>query len=78
MKTRADLIDRPAWKDLKVDSSGNPCVWLNYYEGADGIWWTDAWSCQCDDDGIEPYLSEWVGPDDDAEINLWESLPEKE
>ena len=75
-KTRADLMRRPAWKELDTDSCGNPCVWLNHYEDEMGRHWDDVWSCQCDYDGISPYESEWIGPEDEAEIALWESLPE--
>lgn len=70
-RTRADLLTRPAWRGMETDTAGNPCVWMNYYEGFE-----EAWSCQCDFDGEAPSDSDWVGPTDAAEIALWESLPE--
>lgn len=72
--TRADLMLRAAWQDLDVDTSGNPCVWRNYYRDEAGNEWTDDWSCQCDDGGFSPYHSEWIGPEDPKEIALWEIL----
>lgn len=81
------ICERDDWKTISwlsmiaplgtdVDTSGNPCVWLNYYRDEDGASWQDTWSCQCDDDGYSPYRSEWLGPEDQAEIALWESLPD--
>lgn len=70
-RDRADLTSRPAWRGMDTDTSGNPLVWLNYYDG-----YEDVWSCQCDVDDEPPLESEWVGPADPAEILLWESLPE--
>ncbi len=75
--SRADLMLHPAFKDLEEDTDGRPCVWLNLYE-KDGTHWSSAWSCQCDDEGVEPYDSEWIGPQDPQLIALWESLPEDE
>lgn len=76
--TRADLFERRAWRklDLDTDSSGNPCVWRNYYVDEDGRSWSSDWSCRCDDDDFTPYDSEWLGPEDQAEVALWEMLPE--
>lgn len=77
-KTRADLFKRPAWKklDLDEDLCGNPCVWRNYYEDEEGHCWSSDWSCQCDEFDHAPYRSEWLGPIDQAEGALWETLPE--
>lgn len=77
-KTRADLTTRNAWTHMAVDTSGNPCVWRNYYVDSDGNEWTSDWSCQCDDKWYSPHKSEWVGPSDAAELALWEALPECE
>lgn len=74
-RTRADLFKRYAWQDLLGDDAGNPLVWLNSYQNGEDHW-TQLWSCQCDDDGYEPYQSEWFGPEDAAERALWEILPE--
>jgi hypothetical protein len=80
-KTRADLMSHPDFKDLDTDTSGNPCVWRNYYhvrrEDNSVSAWSSDWSCQCDDDGIEPYESDWLPTGGDESIDLWESLPEK-
>lgn len=83
--TRADLMTHPAFADLGQDTDGNPCVWENCYADESGAYWSSNWSCQCDDDGFEPYASNWLPhcaqynedgtPDDDA-YRLWESLPE--
>lgn len=84
-KTRAELAGHPAFAHLRTDGDGNPCVWENHY--TDGYHhWSFAWSCQCDDDGIEPHTSDWLptcaewnedgSPGDDA-YRLWQSLPEK-
>jgi hypothetical protein len=75
-KTRADLFNRPSRKtlDLEKDSNGNPCVWLNFYRDAADRCYREPWSCQCDDDGLSPFDSGWIGPDDQAEVALWESL----
>lgn len=88
--TRADLMQRPAWADMETDTSGNPLVWRNSYACDDGHHmeeWHMDWSCQCDDDcgvcgaSIAPTYageatSRWIGPEDHAEIALWESLPD--
>jgi hypothetical protein len=90
LKTRADLMERPAWKELFIgtDTSGNPCVWVNHYECSncsdeeDESHWTDRWSCQCDDDcpacghSMSAHVSNWIGPTDELEKQLWEMLPE--
>jgi hypothetical protein len=82
--TRADLMKHPAFADLETDTSGNPCVWENHYDSGAATW-KDAWSCQCDDDGYEPYDSIWLarctrwhpdGSPADAAYYLWEALPE--
>jgi hypothetical protein len=82
--TRADLMKHPAFADLQVDSDGNPCVWQNRYDSGAHIW-ESAWSCQCDDDGYEPFESDWLptctgwhedGSPNDAAYWLWEALPE--
>lgn len=73
-KTRADLMTHPAFAGLETDSSGNPCVWDNFYEDEKLGSWVSAWSCQCDDDGVEPYDSVWIPPEEFYE--LWERLPE--
>jgi hypothetical protein len=75
-KTRADLLKRPAWSEIDTDTSGNPIVWRNYYRHEDWAEWSEDWSCQCDDGGQTPYQSDWIGPQDAAEIALWEKLPE--
>jgi hypothetical protein len=75
-RTRADLMLREAWRGMETDTSGNPCVWLNFYADEENRTWTDTWSCQCDDDGSAPYHSDWIGPQDEAEIILWENLPD--
>lgn len=73
-RTRNDLaLHHPAFKDLEVDSSGNPCVWENWYDDGQDTW-CSTWSCQCDDEGIEPYRSDFL-PGDEF-YALWESLPE--
>ena len=77
-RTRADLMQRRRWHHMDIDISGNPLVWRSYYLGADGLEWTDEWSCQCDSDGVEPHHSEWIGPQDAAERAFWESLPDQE
>ena len=74
--TRINLAEHPAFRDLKTDTDGRPCVWRNHYE-RNGDEWSDDWSCQCEDDGVEPYASEWVGPLDWRLIDLWDSLPEE-
>lgn len=74
--TRASLMIRSAWKHLKVDNLGNPCVWRNYYEDEDGQNWSEDWSSQCDSHGHQPFQSHWIGPHDPAETALWESLSE--
>jgi hypothetical protein len=78
LKTRADLMTHPAFAGLDVDTSGNPCVWRNHYEDQDHGSWSSVWSCQCDDDDIEPSYSEWLpeGEEGDEVYRLWESLPE--
>lgn len=75
MKSRADLCTIEGFDSLETDTSGNPCVWLNHYNPGTE-YWCSAWSCQCDDDGIEPYFSEWIGPADSTLRALWEALPE--
>ena len=75
-RNRANLMSCREWWDMDIDSSGNPLVWMNYYRDEKGMEWEEPWSCQCDDDGYEPYESEWIGPSDPAEILLWESLPD--
>lgn len=89
-QTRADLMDREAWEGLQTDTAGNPIVWENQYRcdlDHDEIVWHDTWSCQADDDcpacgvSIAPSdsgrpTSLWIGPKDEAEIALWNSLPE--
>lgn len=74
--SRADLMNHPAFEHLEEDSSGLPCVWENHYD-PNGQHWSSTWSCQCSEDGIEPYHSEWIGPTDPDLIALWESLPEE-
>ncbi len=83
-ETRADLTGLPAFVWLTDDTSGNPCVWANHYSCEDcGAEWTDHWSCQCDDEcpecdaSISPSSSDWVGPDEDHWVELWNILPEK-
>ena len=77
LRTRADLADLPGWDNLEVDSSGNPCVWRNLYENG-RAYWVSYWSCQCEDDGVSPYHSEWVGPEDPVQQEVWDLLPEKD
>lgn len=84
-KTRADLMTHPAFAGLETDTSGNPCVWHNEYADEEGNQWQNNWSCQCDDEGVEPHASNWNpicdkwhedgSPADEAYL-LWESLPE--
>lgn len=75
---RSDLMAMTAFSNLESDTCGNPCVWLNRYrgEGPDADEWDNAWSCQCEDDGVEPFESEWIGPTEDVLRALWEDLPE--
>lgn len=85
-KTRADLMQHPAFAELGTDTSGNPCVWENYYScrvcSSEQEDWSDVWSCQCDDEcpdcgrACEPEESVWIGPEDADLQKLWESLPE--
>ncbi|MGL4810991.1 MAG: hypothetical protein ACRCXM_04360 [Beijerinckiaceae bacterium] len=87
-QTRCDLMQHPAFADLGTDGDGNPCVWENHYScrscTSEQVDWTDAWSCQCDDecpecgDDLSPDESVWIGPDDPALRALWESLPDGE
>ena len=72
-ETRADLMQHPAFVDLDTDSCGNPCIWENLYFDA-GNDWRSTWSCQCDDDGVEPYESNFL-PGQEF-YDLWNSLPE--
>lgn len=81
LKTRADLMKLEFFKHLEVDDAGNPCVWRNYYArdtpGETETWSSD-WSCQCDDDGIEPFDCDWIGPDAGVLREIWEGLPDHE
>ena len=76
-RNRADLFGYPIWAllGLDADPAGNPCVWLNHYEDGDRTW-SDTWSCQCDDDGVSPTSSEWLGPASANEYIRWDNLPE--
>lgn len=86
MKTRADLTALPGFDGLAVDTSGNPCVWRNFYscQCPDGPQcdWEMEWSCQCDDEcpacgaDCAPYDSIWLGPRPDVDLACWASLPE--
>lgn len=82
LKTRADLLSHTSFAALSTDSDGNPCVWLNYYACDCGNEWTDAWSCQCDDEcgecgiSISPIESDWLGPIEAAAQTIWGELPE--
>ena len=68
IKTRADLARLPVFCDLPKDTSGNPCVWMNFYECGCGACWDDTWSCKADDDcgrcgeTNSPTESAWLGP----------------
>lgn len=83
-KTRAGLMMHPAFANLRTDGDGNPCVWENHY--TDGTHnWSSPWSCQCEEEGIEPHTSDWLptctswhedGSPNDAAYHLWETLPE--
>ena len=87
---RASLLLTAAFNTCSVDSSGNPCVWLNSYScricTSEQIDWTDVWSCQCNDScpncgmETEPEESVWIGPGEADTTNpqyvLWEALPE--
>lgn len=88
-RTRADLMQHPAFADLGTDTDGNPCVWMNEYScqscTSEQIDWTDDWSCGCDDDcpkcgkSHSPNDQTWL-PNCDIfgpEKLLWQSLPEK-
>lgn len=90
-RTRADLMDHPAFAHLETDSDGNPCVWENEYScpcSADpATAWESAWSCQCDDKcpvcgkSISPFNSDWIAAGGDACVgnapyDIWVSLPE--
>lgn len=80
--TRADLplLFPDEFGHLDQDSEGNPCVWRNEYQHQhkDGTFdeWTSEWSCQCDDDGVEPVRSVWIGTQNVGLRALWERLPE--
>lgn len=92
MKNRADLTAIEGFNTLSTDTSGNPCVWDNHYrcesclepdaEVTDDVDWIDPWSCQCNSKcptcnrEIEPYHSDWIGPEDSTLQALWEALPE--
>lgn len=80
-RTRADLMQHPAFAGLETDTQGNPCVWLNEYADEAGNVWDSYWSCQCDDDGVSPYASHWSATcapnQSDQAYRLWERLPEK-
>lgn len=91
-KTRADLLrfEHPAFSHLDADTSGNPCVWENFYScdhmgdtDDEPESWQSEWSCQCDEDcpvcgrSCEPNESVWlVSLVNDEAMALWESLPE--
>lgn len=91
-KTRADLLrfEHPAFSHLGADTSGNPCVWENFYRcdhmgdtDDEPESWQSEWSCQCDDDcpvcgrSCEPDESVWLVSIDNSEAKaLWEGLPE--
>lgn len=90
LSTRADLMTlRPGFATLAADTSGNPVVWRNHHEcdhgDPDGMvmeYWTNDWSCQCDDKcpvcgaSVSPTESTWIGPDNRVDRLLWENLPE--
>lgn len=76
LRDRSDLSAMTAFRELDVDTCGNPCVWMNHYRDDDGNEWESAWSCQCEDEGVEPFRSEWIGPESDLLRKLWEDLPE--
>ena len=83
MKTRTDLMAIEGFDTLAKDTSGNPCVWENFYSCEPCLnSWTDTWSCQCDDEcpdcgrSHEPISSTWIGPSDSTLRALWEALPE--
>jgi|OM-RGC.v1.035602853 Transcription initiation factor IIE, alpha subunit len=47
------------------------CTWRNHYSCPNcALYWTDDWSCQCDDRcpdcdaSVQPYDSEWIGIDE--------------
>lgn len=93
IRDRADLASMAAFRDLGVDTAGNPIVWENSYEHGDCESipdgssevpsWTMEWSCECEDEcpecgtAIEPTQSRWIGPDDPDLRVLWEDLPER-
>lgn len=84
--TRADLMQHPDFQHLRVDTSGNPCVWLNYYNCDHGYIdaepWSSEWSCQCEDEcpvcgaATEPAESDWLPTGGAESEQLWEGLPE--
>lgn len=88
LRTRADLMEVAGFRDLDVDSDGNPCVWQNQYRHVDPdsdrviATWNDAWSCQCDDEcpetgiAITPEESTWIGPEHPVLKELWDRMPE--
>lgn len=69
-RTRADLMQHPAFADLETDTEGNPCVWENVYtcecRPIKSTIWVSNWSCQCDEDcglcgkSYAPSHSEWL------------------
>lgn len=71
--SRADLMARPGFTDLNVDTAGNPCVWRNHYFCDCGCSWEDDWS-DCSST-ISPTESLWIGPS--ADFDIWNDLPEE-
>lgn len=93
VRSRADLLEIAAFRDLGVDSSGNPIVWRNHYAHDDcespeapgeAPTWQDEWSCQVDDEcyccgnSISPDESTWIGPEDPDLRSMWEDLPDQD
>lgn len=88
IRTRSGLFASEVWASLGLaaDSSGNPCVWRNWYacDCLDGgrSEWSMEWSCQCDDKcpecgcAVSPYQGEWIGPSGAVAQAFWEALPE--
>lgn len=85
IRDRADLLAMPVFSQLGADDEGNPEVWLMKYRhedcpSGDAPEWEMTHSCGCADDcpgceaEIEPYSTEWIGPDQPDLIALWESL----
>lgn len=93
IRTRADLLQIAAFRDLGTDTSGNPIVWRNHYAHDDcespeapgeTPTWQDEWSCHVDDEcyccgaSISPEESTWIGPEDPELRDMWEDLPDQD